>query len=406
MRRDRALAAAVVLGLVAAICFVMCGAEDASADGDETTRSGSAKTPHSGLEATAPLPATSRGEEPGEEPGLVVRAPGGVDAGLADGGSLDEFIDAVGKQSVLQFLADNAATAEKHVDRYCAETKDLVSRKELVAPPRERDAAVYMAGRTDWEGGRIGLLHLPDSIVQRMGNPPGAWRQAGPDLYAGLDFGWMTELLQFDHWSLLGAGPLRDKAEVNFFEEILPNYMPLMSWSKLRLLKGVHEGNLAQASVEVRHLAELIGSTGSLVGEMVRVSIYNLERLVWEDVGRPVPEGLPSRDDGGRLRNSAFAGLYLLYPGVPRAVKEKALKCIPMRCAALIEGIGVTASLRHLVPGAQEELDWLLTQTPCDSALAARAARSPPITREVLGMNFNGDASLLRSLQSLTDGGL
>jgi hypothetical protein len=334
-------------------------------------------------------------------------APSGFDAGApADGGSFDEFLETVGKQALAQFLADNAAAAEKHVDRYCAETKDLVKRKELADPPRNRDAAVYMAGRSDWEGGRIGMLHLPASITQRMGNPPNAWRKAGPELYAGLDFTWMTELQQFDHWSLYGAGPLRDDKPTNFYEANLPNYITLQSWAKLRLLKGVHEGNLAQASVEVRHLAGLIASSGTLIGEMIRLAMYGIERKTWEELGQPMPEGIPSTDEAWRLRHSAFAGMYLLYPGVPRAVKEKALKCIPMRCSALVEAIGAAASMRQLVPGMQQEIDWLRSQSPCDAEVATQAANSPPATREILTQNYMRDAKLLNALQSMTDGGI
>ncbi len=339
----------------------------------------------------------------------MFRAPiaNGFDGGVVDGGSLEEFFATVGKQAVLQWLADNAVAAEKHVDRYCAETKDLVGRKELSDPPRTRDAALFMAGRSDWEGGKVGLLHLPDSITQRMNNPMGAWRQAGPELYAGLDFDWMTELLQFDYWSLLGAGPMRDAQAATFYEELLPNYVTLMSWTKLRLIKGAREGKLAQASVETRHLAGLIRSSGTVLGELVAGALSNIERKVWEDVGQPLPEGLPTSDETWRLRHSTFAGMYFLYPGVPRAVREKALKCIPLRCGALTEAIGAAAALRQLVPGTQQDVDWLLAQRPCDPELAARAARSPPATRDFLSRNLVGEpAGIEPSLQSLTDGGL
>lgn len=395
-----------MLGLVAAVCLVRWDGGTSPAEA-ESKGDASPRAPHAASEAVAanPSPVTRpSADEPVIDRRLVS---GGFDAGSLDGGSLQDFVETVGKQAVLQWLAENATAAERHVDRYCAETKDLVKRKELSDPPRNHDAALYMAGRSDWEGGKIGLLHLPDSITQRMSNPPGAWRQAGPELYAGLDFTWMTELLQFDHWSLLGAGPLRDKEAANFYEEILPNYMPLMNWSKLRLIKGVHEGNLAQASVEVRHLADLIRSSGTLIGEMIRFAIYGLERKVWEDLGQPMPEGLPSTDEAWRLRHSAFAGMYFLYPGVPRAVREKALACIPTRCAALMEAIGAAASLRQLLPEAQLDLAWLQAQSPCDPELAARAARSPPITRDVITQNFmGGPAGIEPSMQSLTDGGL
>ncbi len=399
------VAAAVTIVLLMAI-FLLLSRDDSAAPGsDEAARSNPrpmARTGPPETTATAPTPQREGDEDPG-----VRTATTSLDAGEpVDGGSFDEFLETVGKQAVTQFLADNAAAAEKHVDRYCSETKDLVSLKELADPPRSRDAAVYMAGRADWEGGKIGMLHLPASITQRMSNPPNAWRNSGPELYAGLDFTWMTEVMQFDHWSLYGAGPLRDEKETNFYEVNLPNYVSLQHWAKLRLLKGVHEGNLAQASVEVRHLAGLIASSGTLIGEMIRISMYGIERKTWEDLGQPMPEALPSADEAWRLRHSAFAGMYLLYPGVPRAVKEKALKCIPMRCAALVEAIGAAASMKQIVPGMQQEIDWLRAQSPCDTEVATRAANSPPATREILQQNYMSDISLMNSLHSLTDGGI
>lgn len=87
-----------------------------------------------------------------------------------------EPTDAGARTVVERMLKDNATIAEKNVDAYCAATKDLVGEQEKRT--RERDAALYMAGRSDWEGGKLGLLHLASSITQRMANPPapgGAW---------------------------------------------------------------------------------------------------------------------------------------------------------------------------------------------------------------------------------------
>ncbi len=406
MRPRLLLGGTVVLVLLLAVALTMCS-DSAPHLAGNTAPATTGGEPSDATSARGRLPRAPVDEAGSDALGRArPSAPASPDGGAPDGGSLDEFIETVGRQAVLQWLADNAAAAEKYVDRYCAETKDLVPRKDLGQPPRERDAARYMDGRSDWEGGRLGLLHLPASITDRMANPPGAWRQAGPQLYAGLDFSWMVELQQFDHWSLLAAGPLKDKQDYTFFEAPLPNYVTLQNWAKLRLLKGIHEGNLAQASVEVRHLAELCGSSGTLIGEMIRISFYGIERKTWEDVGQQPPEAVMSADDAWRTRHASFVGMYMLYPGVPRAVREKALKCIPTRCAALMEGIGAAASLSQLVPDAQKDVDWLLAQSPCDVELAKRVSRSPPVSSEMIRQNFTGDQGLERSLRSMTDGGL
>ncbi len=363
--------------------------------------------------ARASPPEVRRGDAPSEEAedrtlgptsrlnAAAVRGAGTVSD---DGGSTAAIANA--REVVQAWIAQNAADAEKYVDRYCEETKALRSNKTFTEPPRTRDAALFMAGRTDWEGGVVGLLHLPASLTERMSNPPGAWRTMGSESYAGLDFVWMHELLAFDYWSLLATGPLRDHPDVPFFEAPLPNYVTLQTWSKLRLLKGLREGDLAAASLEVRHLADLIASSGTLLGEMIRVAIHGIERKTWDDAGLVPPD--PPLTDAERFeaRHAAFAGMYFLYPGVARAVREKALKCVPSRCSALVEAIGASSSLAGLVPSATGDVEWLLAQAPCDPALAAQAAKAPPITAALAMQNFNGERSLEKSMRQLTDGGL
>ncbi len=361
----------------------------------------------------APVPEVRRGSAPSEEaedrplvPTARANAEAARDAGPVhdDAGTAAALASA--REVVQAWLAQNAAAAEKYVDRYCEETKGLRRNKTFTEPPRTRDAALFMAGRTDWEGGVVGLLHLPAPLTERMNSPPGAWRTMGPELYAGFDFGWMRELLAFDHWSLLTAGPLRDHPDVPFFEAPLPNYVTLQTWAKLRLLQGLREGDLAAASLEVRHLADLIASSGTLLGEMIRVAIHGIERKTWDDAGLVPPD--PPLTDAERFeaRHASFAGMYFLYPGVPRAVREKALECVPSRCSALVEAIGASSSLAGLVPSATGDVEWLLAQAPCDPALAAQAAKAPPITAELAMQNFNGERSLEKSMRQLTDGGL
>jgi len=106
-----------------------------------------------------------------------------------------------------------------------------------------------------------------------------------------------------------------------------------------------------------------------------------------------------------RLRQAGFAGMYFLFPGVPRAVREKALKCVPLRCAALDEAIVSTAVMRDLVPDADEHLAWLQAQAPCDEAMAARLARSPAYPPQKL-LDFYGSTSGVEHyVQALLDGG-
>ena len=330
-----------------------------------------------------------------------------VDAGQSESAALDASLaDAVNREVVQAWLRTNAAAAEQHVDAFCEQARRVGKRMDFEPKTRDRDAAVYMAGRADWEGGRFGLLHLPDSLTTRMKDPPLAWRRFGPADYAGLDFSWMQEISQFDHWTLSAQGPLSNVDAVDYFTAPLPNYVTMQNWVKLRLVKARDEGDLAQASVEVRHLGDLIASSGTLLGEMIRAAFFNIERGFYEDLGVQPPAPVPSADDVSQLRGVAFAGMYFLFPGVKREVREKALACTPMRCVDLMEAIGSTAALRNVVPDAQGHLDWLRAQSPCDPLQAERMARGPAVPIDELVENYSGDgAGVEKWMRRLLDGG-
>jgi hypothetical protein len=382
-----------------------------------------APSPEGDAARPAPVPRTTADPAPAEvfpEDGEVSSGRllmGALSAPALDGGRGDEALDAGGnaggaRAEMRAFLARNAADAERSVDRYCEATKGL-KRLETPSPvDRHRDAAYYMGIRTDWEDGRIGLLHLAKSLTDRMNNPMYSWRNFGPADYAGLDFSWMHELEQFDSWSLSGDGPLKGDLTVSAAEAPIPNYVTMQNWVKLRLVKGANDGDLPTAIREVRHLGDLIASNGTLVSEMIRLAFQGIERGFLESRGI-VPEDPPlSATQVSSLRFATFGGMFLLYPGVPRAVKEKALKCMPVRCSALSEAIAFTASVRDLVDDAAGDIEWLQQQSPCDPALARTVGRSPPIDPQRLGLIIPerlmgpGVSGIADSLRSLLDGGI
>lgn len=298
-------------------------------------------------------------------PDLSVEADGGQ-ADVDAGGDLS-----LGLKRLDEFLAQNAAEAARVVDQYCADTKALRAREEFKPNARQRDAAVFMEGRADWENGRVGQLHLPEALVARLKTP--GWQSSGPELYAGLDFSWMKQLLEFDHWS------------------------------RLRLLKGAHEGQLEQATSEVLHLADLCASGGTLIGELMRASSFHgLVRETWAQAGRAPPVAPFSESERAQVRAAAFAGAFLLYPGVPNEVRAKALECIPMRCAALQEALGVSASLRAVRPTGEADAKWLREQQPCDVASADLLLTAPPLEAARLAdVRLGGDQGLAHWMNAL-----
>jgi hypothetical protein len=211
-------------------------------------------------------------------------------------------------------LSKNAANADAYVDRLCAESRNFREWPALRSS-RTRDAAAFTAPLIDYEkplDDPPGRLHLPDELRERITSYGSEWptRITDGDL-AGLDFSWMAAIAQFDHWTVLGAGRLRDVPVRNVFRDPIPNYVSLMLWSKLRFALGFRRGELAAASAEVRHLADLIQSQGILLAEMVAVALRrsrrgsgreSVVRSVWRDGQPPFPPGDRLR---ARLRGSA-----------------------------------------------------------------------------------------------------
>jgi hypothetical protein len=99
--------------------------------------------------------------------------------------------------------------------------------------------------------------------------------EAQAEALKAVDFSWMVDLAPYGYWSLAGDSPLGKQSPVRVASAPMPNFLVLMSWSKLRLLRGVADEDLATAVKEVQHIAWLSISTEQLVGAMVGVSIAN-----------------------------------------------------------------------------------------------------------------------------------
>jgi len=227
-----------------------------------------------------------------------------------------------------------------------------------------------------------GRLHLPDDLTGRIRAYDADWisRITDRDL-AGFDFSWLPALAQFDHWSVLGAGRLRDYKPGDFFREPIPNYLSLQLWSKLRYALGLRRGDLAAASAEVRHLADLLRTQGILIAEMIAVALYRLDARARDaaaaagfDVSAWVA---PDPDQLLRHRETMFAGMFFTYPGVDSETVKKAVECLPSPCPALLEGVGANHAFGAY--GSSDNLQLvreLALKHGCEEAIMERAVLS------------------------------
>jgi hypothetical protein len=278
-------------------------------------------------------------------------------------------------------LAKNAANADKYVDKLCSETAKL---KQHPAMPdnagTKADAAAFMAPRMDYEkplDQPPGSLHLPDELRAKLRGADWLSKITDEDL-AGRDFAWMAALAQFDHWSYLGAGRLRDLPDPDALHGSIPNYSSLMGWSRLRYALALRQGDSAAASAEVRHLADLIATQGLLISQMVAVAIYRLDSSA--DL-----EGLQ------KTRDLSFASMYFAYPGVDPETVRKAMGCSLSPCVALAEAAAMNKSFASAAASDNLSLvNQLAAEKGCEPALFTRInGTHEMITSEAL--NVLGD---------------
>lgn len=300
-------------------------------------------------------------------------------------------------------LDKNAANADKYLDRLCEESAKLRDHPPIQPlEGRAHDAAQFMVDLIDYEkplDQPPGRLHLPDELAQRLGplGPQGNaadWgvRITSADL-AALDFSWLTALAQFDHWTVLSAGRLRDFPANDFFSTPIPNYISLTQWAKLRFALARRRGDHAAASAEVRHLAGLLRTQDLLISEMIAVALYRTDdaarrfaAAAGADVSGWPPADLEALD---RFRQVAFASMYFTYPGIKPETLRKAVGCMITSCTSLIEGAGANRAFGSYASDNLQLVLDLAAKRGCEPAMLTRAAATDEVPAakalEILG---------------------
>ncbi len=352
---------------VALVAALWWGAGTSGGEGQARGGRSEAGGPMARLRERARGSAAAGSAEPGrDERGAAASADGGGLPGAGEEAPSPATGDGgAGREALERWFARNAAAAEKNVDAFCDEAKQLKRPLPETDGRRARDASSFLTVRIDWEDNvrPPGLLHLPEPLRARLKSYGPLWpTDIRDDDLVGLDFSWMSELQQYDYWNLLAEGPLRDSRDADFYSAPIPNFVELQAWTKLRLARAMRVGDFEAASADIHQLVALLHSTGLLIADMVTVALLNLERAGLEAAaaaGMSVPAGLSyGADDMGHARHVARAGMYFFLPGVSEKVMRKALECSPQwRCSALMEGLG-----SHVTAG--EEVGALLAGAP------------------------------------------
>lgn len=330
------------------------------------------------------------------------------DSGAADGGldpvrGFAKAVEAGEALTVQELLDKNAKEADQYVDRFCEQAGKF---RDGGVPQShfsgERDAAPYLTRQIDFERPLDlppGLLHLPAALQARLQGYGADWlTKIVPQDWQGLDFSWLKQLDQFDYWSALGAGPLRAYPVGNVLYEPIPNFTSVRYWVKLRYALGFARGDVAQASVEVRHLADLMRSQGLLVSELNAMMIYRNDaqaRAAAASASIDV-SNWPAMDPAltqawGKM---AWASGRFALPGVSEATMRKAATCMPSPCSGLVEGLGLGRSLGgYATADDMSVVTDLGAQAGCEADMISRAGAAHPVSPAEALMVLSDDLS-------------
>ncbi len=265
-------------------------------------------------------------------------------------------------------LRRNAAEAAADVARYCAEAAKAP--KHLFDDPPDagasRDAAWFLEPLVTWEGRppTVGLLELPPPLVDRIRASGSDWTTALTVAdTAGLDFDWMAQLQSYDYWSLATAGAMAEQGPtVDPFNASLPYYPLLIQWAKLRYVRALGQGDLAEAIAEVQQLAYMIHTNGLTLADASAIVIVALQSqlaIAAAQQGYPSLPPAPLDGEGSRqLRDLLIAGAAFTLPGVDESVFERAMQCVPDPCVALNEGLAQHRELDPLSERGDDDPFW------------------------------------------------
>ena len=212
----------------------------------------------------------------------------------------------------------------------------------------------------------------------------------------------MSQLGQFDHWSLATVGPLAEQAaEVDPFNMPIPDYQTLMDWAKLRLLQALATGDAGTALGDVQHLADLIASNGIFFATQAAAYIVWYQQQFDGAAGLPLPPRKPpfaDQADYERFQDVALTGVAFMFPGVDPAVAKRALACSPTPCAILGEQIGLRREYDSFTDTAEDEGSFeLADQSSCDRTYLQLIETSPSAGIEALD-GMMGSELLLEKL--------
>ncbi len=165
--------------------------------------------------------------------------------------------------------------------------------RDLYKKNSNRSATLFLDDRIPWKAGDKAELSLPQGLIELMKKSKADWLNlSGKKLGAKLDFAWLANLKDYDHWSLWDSAQVKDllkKPTYTLLDAPTPHYPALIAWGKLRMLSSIKTGDSMQAAVEIRHLARLVTSQETLLATLVARTILRNERQFYKRFHASIP---------------------------------------------------------------------------------------------------------------------
>jgi hypothetical protein len=215
------------------------------------------------------------------------------------------------EESIRLRVANRKVAMKKYVPKILELQKAInqSSAVFLISSRLNKDAGPFLNPRIGWEDvvsdvpakaayekymaslgtAKVTKLTVPTETAEKL-------KSLGPDYYKkaneidlkSIDFGWLKELQQYDFWNTEDNSPLAYLEKFDFTQNPIPNFVSLIAWAKLRLVKGVQERNVKSAIDETVHLGRLLHSTETLIGAVSSIAVLKAVVQFAKDQGTPL----------------------------------------------------------------------------------------------------------------------
>jgi hypothetical protein len=261
---------------------------------------------------------------------------------------------------------------------FCEQQAKLAADPWFHEPRTPGDAGPLLNAWVPWDPKpplpRGSPLTLPAGLPQ-TGKDFEDWVNSSVDV-SSLDFGWMRQLHAYDRWDIVENSPVPLPQRINWATMRIPRFVPLLMWSKFRLLHGLRTGAPTEAARDVRQLAWLAYRTETLLGGMVAVALLKAERQAYDSMKSPPADWHPmSLEQLDRMRAVLAAGPAFSQLSTPVEVARQSRSCSEpvARCMALTESSFFATYLRPLAEEQYRDvyaaLATELAEQPCGTSL-------------------------------------